>query len=148
MAKSKTQTTTDAKPADAVGDSVDTGASAPGQFKRLRAISVPTFKMLEGGSYYFLFRSPIVTKQTTQKDEKGAMVEKEIRIASVVNLKTGEVGQIVVGTVLDSELANGFPKDSYVGKAFEIEKKKGKEGKRYRTYTIYEIDAPKEYKDK
>lgn len=138
MAKTKNMTkTSDAADAAPVADNVVQG----GKFARKAAVTLPTFKMLEGGSYYFAFKAPIRTETSQQKDENGKMVDKPIDIAQVVNVETGELGQIVVGSVLKSNLEKSYPNAGYVGKAFEIVKQKGKEGKRYRTYTVYEIDA-------
>jgi hypothetical protein len=141
MAKSKTNMKAN-EDAGEVATPVAGVVPQGGKFARKSAVTLPTFKMLEGGSYYFQFMNPIRTETSQQKDENGKMVDKPIDIAQVVNVETGELGQIVVGSVLKSNLEKAYPNGAYVGKAFEIVKQKGKEGKRYRTYTVYEIDAP------
>lgn len=66
------------------------------------------------------------------------------KLAHVVNLETGEVQQIIIGSILESELKDAYPEDGYVGKGFEIKKQKPTGNKRYAMYQIAEIELPEE----
>jgi hypothetical protein len=60
-------------------------------------------------------------------------------LAQVVNLTTGEINQIIVGSILQSELEREFPEHGYVGRGFQIRKSKI-QGKRYAAYQIAELE--------
>lgn len=63
-------------------------------------------------------------------------------LAHCIDLTTGEHCQIIIGTVLGSELRETYPDNSYVGKSFEIVQHKV-QGKDYATYSITEIEVEK-----
>lgn len=60
-------------------------------------------------------------------------------LANVRNLETGDVAQIIVNSVLKSTLEENYPDQSYVGCWFEIIQHQV-EGKRYKTYTVNELE--------
>jgi len=64
-------------------------------------------------------------------------------MANVINLPTGELVQIMLGSVLKGIMTDEYPNDSYVGKGFVIElteKKRGRSGGNYNTYKVAELD--------
>lgn len=69
-------------------------------------------------------------------------------MANVVDMSTGQLGQIIVGAVLKQELENGYPEASYVGKIFEIVKTAPEGTRKYSLWNITEVsvqeDAPAE----
>jgi hypothetical protein len=121
------------------------------KYEIARRVVVPTMKV--GNEPIFVKIVQAIEKRLKMEDEKQAdgtvkPVEKTIEIARVVNLETGELVEIVVGTVLLSELDGGYPDASYVDKCFRI-KKSDVAGKRYKTYELDEItvSAPGEKED-
>lgn len=59
-------------------------------------------------------------------------------LAHVIDMSTGEHAQIIIGTVLGSELRSEYPADAYVGKIFKIVQHKI-QGRDYATYDILEL---------
>jgi len=120
----------------------DKSAAAPAPakpaFKIAKRVTVRTMKV-EKDEIFVKFESKIETKKKMEKDEAGKMVEKTIDVARVTDLTTGESVQIVIGSVLRSDLGEHYPNDSYVGKGFRLQKK-DVPGKRYKTYEIDELD--------
>lgn len=112
-----------------------------------KLVTVPLLKVPDTGV-------PVYVKVTSAifqaKDTNGKTVDasgvkqKPPMLAHVINLETGEVQQIIVGTVLESELKEGYPDDKYVGLSFEIKKHKPTGAKKYAMYQISEIEVTAE----
>ena len=62
-------------------------------------------------------------------------------LAPVINLETGEENLLIVAAVVKGNFDEHYPKNAYVGKAFELVKLGKREGKRYFDYSIKEIEA-------
>jgi hypothetical protein len=106
-------------------------------FTIARRVVVPTMKV--GSDPIFVqFEQPIEVRQKQEDDGKGNMIEKTIEIGRVTNLETGEIVEIVIGTVLHSELNGAYADNAYVGKQFRIVKK-DVPNKRYKAYELDEI---------
>lgn len=67
---------------------------------------------------------------------------KPATLLDVVDLTTGEEVQIVAAAVLVSVLHESYPSDSYVGRCFQLVKRKGADSKRYHLYDVDEIEDP------
>lgn len=106
--------------------------------KVIKRVTLPQMSMKKSGVYYVKFDTKIEHKAKIEKDEKGNPVEKQISVAQVTNLENGEMGQLVVGTILEGNLVEAYPNDSYVGKGFRVEKS-DVDGKRYKGYLIDEV---------
>lgn len=110
-----------------------------------RILTLPLLKMKpETGPVYIKFTAPFfVGKQIKEDDEKK---KKEPPImANVVNLSTGEMVQIMLGTVLQGILNDDYPEDDYVNRAFMLqlmEQKRGRSGGNYNTYKVAELKYP------
>lgn len=116
-------------------------------FKRKRAITLPTFKFEQDKPLYCKILTPMhegrvrLARGQTELDPD----KKPPTLATVVNLESGELGQIILAEVLKTELSEAYPNNSYVGKGFEITKQKRKEGKRYDPYALAEIEVPEAF---
>lgn len=77
---------------------------------------------------------PLANAGTGPKMEPATLVE-------ATNLQTGELGLIIVNKVLEGVLDEQFPNETYVGKNFGITMKDGPEGKRYKTFIVFELEA-------
>jgi len=109
-----------------------------------RHVTMPTLKLQPDVPAYVKIMDKIFEGKT-QKPKEGENAKKPPMIFNVTNLETGEVMQMVAGTVVQREIQDNYPKDSYVGKCFMIVKgkKKGTGDRGYFTYEIAEIEEPK-----
>ena len=136
MGKSKNQTeTNDSAP-------VVVPATPQGSlFKRKSAVMVPTLKLVEDKPVYVQITQPIQVKQSLVKGDDGVDRMKDISIASIVNLETGELMSFVVGKALEQNLKDyQGGNNKYVGLSFEITKHSSAPGKRWKAYSLFEID--------
>jgi hypothetical protein len=137
------------------------------QFKVKRHVTVKLLKVEDGKEYFVKFNGAIhkaVVNEAEQKrfenakakydslsaEEKAKVDPKDIptppnppQLAQVIDLTSGEVVQIIIGSVLESELKREYPNDAYVGKGFSIQKAKI-QGKRYAAYQIAELELEDE----
>lgn len=131
--------------------------TSPAKFvpKVIRQVTLPLFK-LKPGSEIFV---KILDKAYKAAALKGAApkagdpVKEPPMLINVLNLETGELGQIIPGASLLDTLNDTYPNDTYVRKGFwikvgEQKASAGGGGKRYNTYTVSEIELPAEAADK
>ena len=114
------------------------------KFKIKRRITVPLFKLVSNVENYFKITSPItLAKPLTGAAAAAAAAKKKIKeppyLCEVVDLETGDVGQIILPTVLRSELEENYPDNSYVDKCFCIVKFPIQD-RDYYGFTITEIE--------
>lgn len=62
-------------------------------------------------------------------------------LMEVTDMETGELGLLIVNKVLAGQLDELYPKDAYIGHAFAITMKPKADGKRYKTFVVYELEA-------
>jgi hypothetical protein len=137
------------------------------KFKIKKHVTVQLLKVEDGKEYFVKFNGAIhkaVVNEAEQKKYENAKAKydslsdaeklqveaKDIpvppnppQLAQVIDLTTGEVVQIIIGSVLESELKREYPNDTYVGKGFSIQKAKI-QGKRYAAYQIAELELEEE----
>ena len=105
-------------------------------FTRMKSIVVPVYSFKNRTSGFFLTQSAIRMKKS--EDEEGK--EKVTPLMRIVDLETGEECDMIVPTLLMSELQENYPEDSYAGKKFEVAVSASpKEGKRYKSVQLWEI---------
>lgn len=103
-------------------------------------VTLPLFKWEDNKPRYLKITSPIFIGKEIQ--EKGAAKKKEpAHLMNVVDLETGEEGQVIVATVLRGILSEEYPGDAYVGKGFAITQRKIP-GKDYNGYGVDELVLP------
>lgn len=115
-------------------------------------VTLPHFKLAEDGTpNYFKFLSAIekgkdleAGKARKAKDGDAKETDEQMEapdLMEVLDLATGELGQIIVNAVLKSNLEEKYPNNGYVDKMFLIRKlaavKKG--SRKYYTFEILEI---------
>ena len=106
-------------------------------FARKRAVTLPNLKWENDVTLFIRFDSEIEVRKTVDpKDGE----ERDIEVAKVTNLVDESQYDLVCGTVLSKEMAIAYPTKEYIGMSFELTKKKV-EGKRYRTFEIYELEV-------
>lgn len=121
--------------------------------KVLKVITVPQTKIRPGMELFLLIVAPIVRAPAL----KNAPVEKDSEgkeklpphLLRAVDLETGEITEIIPGTVLVDLMQETYPLNSYVGRSFQVkcnEQKAAKAGggRRYNTYSVNEIETPAE----
>lgn len=130
----------EAAKADAAGTHSNLDESAPApvvskfKMKRTKSVAVPLFKFVANEPRFYLIDGPaFVGKKIDDKKEAATLLP-------VTDLETGEQGQIIVGAVLKSLIAESYPDDSYVGKKFEMTLRK-RADKSYNTYDLYEVEG-------
>lgn len=113
------------------------------QFKRTKAITLPTLSHKKTTTYYLRVMSEIYQgKQLPaklDKDGKPLPQEKPADCLRVVNLSTGEEGEYLVPTVVRDRL---IELGKIEGRCFEVTKLGRRDGKRYDDYAVYEIEDP------
>ncbi len=116
----------------------DTPVQTGPKFIRVKSVTRPVFKFPTTASLYLRFDGPIyIAEKSTAPSQKDM---EPPHLANVTDMETGEEGQIVLGSVLISELEKAYPGETYVGKIFEIGKKKIPE-KKYSLWTINEVSV-------
>ena len=119
------------------GVETENTAATSGKFTRKAAVILPVLKMQEEKPIFFQPVAPFYIGKPVEKDGKE---EKPADLLKVVNLETGEEALVVAGAVLKGNLEEAFPDAGYVGKKFEATKHAKQNGKRYNTYSLYEIE--------
>jgi len=109
------------------------------KFRRVQQVTIPTLKVGTDTPIYVKVVSAMTLSTTTRKNTDGTL-QTPATVMRVVNLESGEMAQVVCPSVLVSNLNTHYPAESYVGKSFEIIAHAAKDGKRYRTVDVYEID--------
>lgn len=121
------------KTSEAVNKSTD---NQVGEFVRSKAVVVPSYSFKKRTSGFFLATAPIKVKEHT--NEKGEV--KTTPIMRITDLETGEECDMIVPTLLVSELNENYPDNGYVGKKFEVSVSADpKEGKLYKTVQLWEL---------
>jgi hypothetical protein len=122
-----------------------TDANSMMQFEVVKNVTLP-FVMIpgDGTPFYIKFNTPIEADKSTFSDrvraskKEGESKQEPMRLAEVTNLQTGEIGRLVVHSVLESTLVETYPDAQYVGRCFQLKKQKNA-GKRYFSFEIVEI---------
>lgn len=103
-------------------------------FKVVKAVTRPVLKC--GTSPEFIrVEGPIHRGEPM----KGTKIAEAPYLMDIINLRTGEAALMICPTVFRNELEKGYPKESYVGKDFQI-RKITTEGKAYSLWSITEIE--------
>lgn len=112
-----------------------------GKYTRIRALVLPTLKLVEEQPVHVTINGAMTTSTAPQKPDKDGRTKEPATVCPVTDLDTGEVTQIICGAVLKGILNEQYPNDGYVEKSFEIVKHAKAPGKRYNTYSVFEIEA-------
>ena len=111
--------------------------------KIIKILTLPLLKLEEGVPVYIKFEGPtFIGKEIAEEGDKKR--KEPPTMANVTNLETGELAQIMLGSVLQGILADDYPGDRYVGKGFMVllgAKKRSKHGGAYNTYNVSEIEV-------
>jgi hypothetical protein len=119
-------------------------------FKRLAEVTVALLKIKPDTEYYVKFTGAVHTgaemPDEVKVDPKTGEVTREARkpaqVAFVVDLEVMAPRQIVVSSVMHSELERAFPGSGYVGKCFGFKSLGKINGKQYNSIEIWQIEEP------
>lgn len=114
------------------------------KIKVLSHVSVPVLPQRDNDPIWVKFTS-IIRQAVNRENAEGKKSDKLApKIATVVNLKTGEVNTLVCNAAMVSGLADSFPNDTYVDKCFAMVSmlKKGAGDRNVRQYRIIQTDDP------
>lgn len=107
-----------------------------------KAVTLPFTLLQDKQSIRVKFDGAIhAGKVDPNKKGKDGKPMEPMQLAPITNLETGEQSMLICAAVVQSNMAEKFPGDAYVGKAFEITCTGKVPGKRYKGYTIYELVA-------
>lgn len=111
------------------------------KFTVKRQVTLPLLKQIDGQVVTIKITSAIyVGKQITDAKNPDKAKEKPADLVHVVELISGRPMVYIIGAVVKGNLQEQYPKDTYVGKCFAINKRPGPTGKRYKDYEILEIE--------
>lgn len=119
-------------------EAVTTTTEAPKtdfKFKVKNHITIPLLKFTNHVPVYVKFTAPTYTGRIV--DDK----KEPPTMARVINLETGELNDIILGTVLISTLNENFPDDGYINKMFKIEKIAPEGTRAYSLWSVTEIEV-------
>jgi hypothetical protein len=143
MSKAKTAT----KPAQAATAPVEATALStiqsaapvafdPSKLKVKRQVVLPLLSMHDGDKVFVKFNKAFYTGKVIE----GATIKKAADLCEVTDITTGQIMTMIVSKVLFSTMSEEYPKDSYVGKIFALERIAPKEGKKYPTFGVVEVE--------
>lgn len=107
-------------------------------FRVKKAITLPVLKLTPGEERYLQFIGAMHIGKDTGQSMNGKKMD-PATVADVIDLQTGEAGVLICATVLQKEIRDAYPDDSYVGRGFAITVTKVPE-KKYNLYSILEIE--------
>lgn len=102
-------------------------------FKVKKHVTLPLFK-LDATVKYLRFDTAMAVGKTVDDKKEPPMM------ATVTDMETGELGQIILGTVLVSNLNESYPENKYVGKIFAISKTAPEGTRKYSLFHITEVE--------
>lgn len=108
-------------------------------YKMKKLVTVPHLKHEEGTVVGIIITGKIYTGKDLKPAAGEKVKEKPAQIVPVINLEDGNAYTYIVAAVVESNLEETYPKESYVGKSFAIMKGPKMPGKRYHQYAISEI---------
>jgi hypothetical protein len=109
------------------------------KFRRVQQVTVPTLKLENEVATPIKIETPMTTSSASRVGADGKP-EKPATVVRAIDLRTGEAVQVVVPTVLQSNLNTHYPNNSYVGKSFEVTMHPQQGRQRYRTVDVWEIE--------
>jgi len=110
----------------------------PDEVKVVKNVTLPLLKKEDDRPVYIKSIGAIYKGKQVNGKEADKMEPADLM--NIVNLETGEEMQIICNAVMKSTFNEEYPDDSYIGKCFRVTQMKV-EGKRYKNYSIAEIEV-------
>lgn len=115
-------------------------AALMSRFSVKKHVTLPTLNPGVDQPYVLRFDEAIRQSTYVDPDPKKAK-EKPADIASVTDMETGAIYQLLVPAVLKANLEEQYPDGAYVGLMFAVMKLPKRPGKRYFDWNIVEVEA-------
>lgn len=121
-------------------------AQLPEGFRAKKLITLPTLVMKEASEPRILrfdtaMRvSTFDNKKGGAKGDGGKRIEEPATVAAVTDMQSGEQMQFIVPSVVKANLEREYADNDYVLKIFRIQCLGKRVGKRYRDFSIMEVD--------
>lgn len=116
------------------------------EFETIGLVTLPQLKLTEGVAIFICHDGPMETRPKKTKTGAQALDDEgnplAITTCKVVDLRTGELAQVVVGKAWEQNVKEAYPNNGYVGRCFRVVKS-GVSGKRWKAYDIREIKDPR-----
>lgn len=109
-------------------------------FKIKEQVSVPVLKQRDGETIFVRFDGPVYQGEELKNSRGAGPKMAPARLAKVFNYASKMANVIIVNTVLEGELVKNYPENKYVGKSFAITMNAAEEGRRYKTFSLFEIE--------
>lgn len=120
----------------------------PSGFRVKRQVILPSLSLKENEPRTLKIMDAMrvsTVKAETGKPRKGAdgetLPQKPATVCPVTDVTTGEQFTLIVPAVMEGNLKENYPGDSYVGLTFFVMKKPKRPGKRYFDFEISEVEA-------
>jgi hypothetical protein len=102
-------------------------------FKIKKHVTLPLFK-LDSTPRYLRFEGAVYIGKVVEDKKEPP------HLAKVTDMETGEMGEVILGTVLLGNLNEHYPEDKYVGKIFCLTKTSPEGSRKYSLYNITEVE--------
>lgn len=103
-----------------------------------KQVTLPLLKHEEGQIRYVRIEKPIYEGKEIKNKRSGETSMEPATMALVTDLETGRQCEYIVNAVFKGIMEDDYPKESYVGKIFAINKLEKPKGKRYNALEILE----------
>ena len=115
-----------------------TPSALPAGVRMVKQVVVPALSLQVGKPMILVLTGAM--RQSTYVDPKGER-KKPATIIPCGDVTTGAAYNLLAPAVLEANLREGYPDDSYVGKVFMMEKLPKRPGKNYFDLNLFEVDA-------
>jgi hypothetical protein len=124
----------------AIAAPANLAAMMPAGFKVKKQVILPTLSLQVNAPKTLVITGPMYQSTYTDPDPKKAK-EKPATVVPVGDVETGEAMNLLVPSVMESALNEGYPGGDYVGKTFMVCKMPKRPGKRYFDIKLVEVEA-------
>lgn len=109
------------------------------EYKRIRAVTLPTLSFKDNGTRHVRITGPI---HEGKKMPNAKPTDKPADLCAVIDLDTGEEAMLIVPAIVKEVLHEQYKDGGYIDHCFAIKFLRQKEDKRYKEYSVHEIEDP------
>lgn len=122
------------------GAATSTATWSPDAIKTVRQLN-NSFKPVEGKPYLWQALSALYVDPTRGGKQKGKAKMEPPTMMRVRDLSDGREYDVIMATIPQTRLEEGYPDNGHIGKCFRIVMHPVRKGERYRDYEVDEIDG-------
>lgn len=105
-----------------------------------KPVTLQSLVIADGQTVAVMILGRITASRTLTAEMPGKAAEKSARTCPVGIMETGETRALLCNAVMASTLEETYPEEGYIGKIFEITCVGKVPGKRYKGYTVHELE--------